>query len=59
MKADVRMVNDGNHVVPLIPWWAGGLSIGVILILAVALIQPPLARQFPASAATPTIAPRI
>ena len=40
MKADVRMVNDGNHVVPLIHWWAGGLSIGVILILAVALIQP-------------------
>lgn len=32
---------------------------GLFLVVAVALIQPPLARQFPASAATPTIAPRI
>jgi uncharacterized protein len=26
--------------VPVIPWWAGGLGIGVILIVAVALVQP-------------------
>ena len=25
---------------PTIPWWAGGLGIGVVLILAVALVQP-------------------
>ncbi len=34
------MTADAKDVVPIIPWWAGGLGIGVILIVAVALIQP-------------------
>ncbi|MCX5723606.1 MAG: YeeE/YedE thiosulfate transporter family protein [Nitrospirae bacterium] len=34
------MRNDVVHVVPAIPWWAGGLGIGIVLILAVALAQP-------------------
>jgi len=34
------MTNDRTHVVPIMPWWAGGLSIGLILIVAVALVQP-------------------
>lgn len=29
-----------DAVEPMIPWWAGGLGIGVILILAVGLVQP-------------------
>lgn len=34
------MMADTKEVIPLIPWWAGGLAIGVVLILAVALVQP-------------------
>ena len=25
---------------PVIPWWAGGMGIGLVLIVAVALVQP-------------------
>ena len=31
---------DVKYVVPIIPWWAGGIGIGLILIVAVALIEP-------------------
>ena len=34
------MSDNSRHIVPIIPWWAGGLTIGVVLILAVALVQP-------------------
>lgn len=34
------MTHDDNPVVPIIPWWAGGLAIGAVLILAVAMVQP-------------------
>lgn len=34
------MKNDARHAVPVIPWWAGGLGIALVLILAVALVQP-------------------
>ena len=34
------MTNGATHAVPVISWWAGGLGIGLILILAVALVQP-------------------
>ena len=34
------MANDDNPVVPIMSWWAGGLGIGVILIVAVAMVQP-------------------
>jgi uncharacterized membrane protein YedE/YeeE len=34
------MRDDPTHAVPVIPWWAGGLGIGAILIVAVALVQP-------------------
>jgi uncharacterized membrane protein YedE/YeeE len=34
------MKTDSAQGVPAIPWWAGGLIIGVILIVAVALVQP-------------------
>lgn len=34
------MTHGTIHVAPIIPWWAGGLAIGVVLILAVALVQP-------------------
>lgn len=34
------MTSDEIRVVPAIPWWAGGLGIGLILIVAVALVQP-------------------
>ncbi len=29
-----------SHVNPIFPWWAGGLAIGIVLIVAVALVQP-------------------
>jgi uncharacterized protein len=29
-----------RKVKPMIPWWAGGLGIGVVLIVAVGLVQP-------------------
>ena len=34
------MANVVKPVTPLLPWWAGGLGIGFILIVAVALVQP-------------------
>lgn len=34
------MRNDGAHVRPMIPWWAGGLGIGLVLTVAVGLVQP-------------------
>jgi uncharacterized membrane protein YedE/YeeE len=32
--------SDAKQVRPLLPWWAGGLAVGLVLILAVALVQP-------------------
>ncbi|MBI3355901.1 MAG: YeeE/YedE family protein [Nitrospirae bacterium] len=34
------MTNDDDCVIPIMPWWASGLAIGLVLILAVALVQP-------------------
>jgi hypothetical protein len=34
------MTDEETRAVPAIPWWAGGLGIGAVLILAVALVQP-------------------
>ena len=34
------MEDDAKDVVPILPWWAGGLGIGLVLIVAVALVQP-------------------
>jgi uncharacterized protein len=34
------MANDGTQVKPLLPWWAGGLGIGLLLIIAVGLAEP-------------------
>ena len=34
------MANDARQALWVIPWWAGGLGIGLILIVAVALVQP-------------------
>jgi uncharacterized protein len=34
------MANVVKPVTPLLPWWAGGLGIGFVLIVAVALVQP-------------------
>lgn len=35
------MTNDEEErAVPAIPWWAGGVAIGVVLIVAMALVQP-------------------
>lgn len=33
-------MNDTKPAAPAISWWAGGLGIGLVLILAVALVQP-------------------
>lgn len=35
-----EMTNHEKAIVPILPWWAGGLAIGVILLVAVALVQP-------------------
>jgi uncharacterized protein len=35
-----RMTPDAKQIAPIIPWWAGGLGIGLIVIVAVALIEP-------------------
>jgi hypothetical protein len=29
-----------SHVNPILPWWAGGLAIGLVLLVAVASVQP-------------------
>jgi len=34
------VTHDTKHAAPIISWWAGGLGIGLILIVAVALIEP-------------------
>jgi uncharacterized membrane protein YedE/YeeE len=34
------MIHEADQTVPLMPWWAGGLGIGFILLLAVSLVQP-------------------
>ncbi len=34
------MNDPAKYTVPILPWWAGGLGIGLILIVAVALVQP-------------------
>jgi uncharacterized membrane protein YedE/YeeE len=31
---------DNSTLIPMIPWWAGGLGIGAVLIAAVAMVQP-------------------
>ena len=33
-------ISDTGYAVPIMPWWVGGLGIGVILLVAVALVQP-------------------
>lgn len=33
-------MSDAKQVTPLLPWWAGGFGIGLLLILAVGLVQP-------------------
>lgn len=40
MKKQGTTMETRDAVEPMIPWWAGGLGIGVVLILAVALVQP-------------------
>lgn len=32
--------NEVSAAMPVFPWWAGGLGIGLVLIVAVALVQP-------------------
>jgi uncharacterized membrane protein YedE/YeeE len=32
--------NEVSAAIPVFPWWAGGLGIGLVLIVAVALVQP-------------------
>lgn len=41
MSSDERSMNGHTiGTVPVMPWWAGGIGIGVVLLLAVALVQP-------------------
>lgn len=40
MIDDSAVTNDRSHAGPILPWWAGGLGIGLVLIVAVALVQP-------------------
>ena len=40
VKKQVTTMETRDAVEPMIPWWAGGLGIGLVLILAVALVQP-------------------
>ncbi len=35
-----KMMNHEKARVPILPWWAGGLGIGIVLLIAVALVQP-------------------
>ncbi len=35
-----KMTNHEKARVPILPWWAGGLGIGIVLLIAVALVQP-------------------
>ncbi len=35
-----RITNDAARAQPTIPWWAGGAGIGLLLTVAVALVQP-------------------
>jgi uncharacterized membrane protein YedE/YeeE len=34
------VMRDAKHIAPIMSWWAGGLGVGLILIVAVALVQP-------------------
>ena len=34
------MKGEMEQAIPVLPWWAGGLGIGLVLIIAVALVQP-------------------
>jgi uncharacterized protein len=34
------MIDEEERAVPALPWWAGGLGIGLVLLIAVALVQP-------------------
>lgn len=34
------MAHHEKAIVPILPWWAGGLAVGVVLLVAVALVQP-------------------
>ncbi len=34
------MTKSAKQAAPLWPWWAGGLGVGLVLIVAVALVQP-------------------
>jgi len=40
MADDPAIRADMEGTVPMMPWWAGGLGIGLILLIAVALVQP-------------------
>ena len=42
MKKNIPHRPDTSHedVSPVLPWWAGGIGIGLVLIVAVALVQP-------------------
>ena len=42
MKKNIPNRPDTSHedASPVLPWWAGGIGIGLVLIVAVALVQP-------------------
>ncbi|TKB91914.1 MAG: hypothetical protein E8D41_10645 [Nitrospira sp.] len=42
MKKNIPNRPDASHAdaSPVLPWWAGGIGIGLVLIVAVALVQP-------------------
>ncbi|MBS0149645.1 MAG: YeeE/YedE family protein [Nitrospira sp.] len=35
-----QVTDHKKAIIPILPWWAGGLAVGVVLLVAVALIQP-------------------
>lgn len=35
-----KMMSQEKASVPILPWWAGGLAVGAVLLVAVALVQP-------------------
>jgi uncharacterized protein len=42
MKQDIPHCHETSHedASPVLPWWAGGIGIGLVLVVAVALVQP-------------------